>query len=135
MEIKHVFVYGTLMRGLYNHHVVEPFIASVQGGVTKGILFDLPYGYPAVVQGDGVVAGELIELNNIVVALERLDELEDYFGVSNPNNLYERVIQEIDTKKGEKTLAYFYIWSKPEEIQEIGTKVADGDWRKYKNKL
>ena len=75
-----VFVYGTLMRGMSNHQVLAPYFATVRLAQLQGILFDLPYGYPAVIDGNGVVHGELIELVDPKAALITLDKLEDYHG-------------------------------------------------------
>lgn len=55
MEINKVFVYGTLMTGMHNHHLIKPFLKSVDTAKTNGFLFDLPYGYPAMIAGEDEV--------------------------------------------------------------------------------
>ena len=71
MEITRVFVYGTLMTGLSNHSVIKAFVKSICAGKTRGILYDLPYGYPAVKPGQGVVHGEVVELQDVAERLCR----------------------------------------------------------------
>ncbi|VFU14763.1 hypothetical protein SCFA_2650005 [anaerobic digester metagenome] len=71
MEITRVFVYGTLMKGLSNYSVIKPFVKSICAGKTRGILYDLPYGYPAVKPGRGFVHGEVVELQDVAERLCR----------------------------------------------------------------
>lgn len=133
MKVERVFVYGTLMSGLHNHYLVKPYLIKIQAGKTKGVLYDLPYGYPAMIPGNGTVYGEVMELNNVNQAFFVLDGLEDFHGKDSPNNLYNRVVQEVETIGGGRFDAYLYIWGKPDELRELGTIVPEGDWRKYMN--
>lgn len=131
MDFVKVFVYGTLMTGMENHHIVVPFIADVQPAITKGLLYHLPMvGYPAMIDGSGTVKGELLVLSNATVALSKLDELEDYFGPDSTNNLYIRAIRDIEYS-GRKVAAYTYIWTDVSKVDELGIFVADGNWRKF----
>ncbi|SFG38528.1 hypothetical protein SAMN05660649_01512 [Desulfotomaculum arcticum] len=41
------------------------------------MLFDLHYGYPAVILRNGVAGGEVIEIQNVNAALRILDSLEE----------------------------------------------------------
>jgi gamma-glutamylcyclotransferase (GGCT)/AIG2-like uncharacterized protein YtfP len=132
MEITRVFVYGTLMKGLSNYSVIKPFVKSICAGKTRGILYDLPYGYPAVKPGQGVVHGEVVELQDVAEALQVLDSLEGYNGRGVPDNLYERVVQEVELAGGERVLAYLYIWGKPAALEELGTVVPKGNWGNYR---
>jgi gamma-glutamylcyclotransferase (GGCT)/AIG2-like uncharacterized protein YtfP len=59
-----VFVYGTLMTEMGNHHLVAPFIADIQRATVKGLLYHLPFGYPAMLAGEDIVWGELPVLRN-----------------------------------------------------------------------
>jgi gamma-glutamylcyclotransferase (GGCT)/AIG2-like uncharacterized protein YtfP len=43
-----MFFYGTLKRGGYNHHYCEGGVMTAEGRV-RGLLYDLPEGYPALV--------------------------------------------------------------------------------------
>ncbi|OPZ72496.1 MAG: AIG2-like family protein [Firmicutes bacterium ADurb.Bin456] len=78
--IKRVFVYGTLMTGMNNHHLIKPYLENIQQGKTAGILYDLPYGYPAIIPGNGTVYGEVMGPHNLGEALKVLDRLECVIG-------------------------------------------------------
>jgi gamma-glutamylcyclotransferase (GGCT)/AIG2-like uncharacterized protein YtfP len=127
--LNRVFVYGTLMQGMSNHQVVAPYLLAATPAQMKGILFDLAYGYPAVTDGDGLVIGELLELSEVTAALAKLDSLEEYHGQNCPENLYDRVIREVVDHKGNKTPAYVYLWSKPEQVYSVGKRILNGDWK------
>ena len=121
--INKVFVYGTLMKDMSNHHLVEPFVKHLETAKTLGRLYDLPHGYPAMIGGEDEVWGEIIELNDVQEALNVLDRLEDYYGEGSPSNLYNRTIQEVKTRSGKAEHAYVYFWASPDTIDEIGTEI------------
>lgn len=131
MTINRVFVYGTLMTSMTNHHRIKPFIKAVLPAKSIGLLYHLPYGYPAMVPGNRQVQGEVIELTDITQGLKVLDDLEGYQGPGYCCNLYNRVVQEVEQETGERLLAYVYLWAKPAELKILGTPVPGGDWRKY----
>lgn len=126
-----LFVYGTLMTGMSNHSLISPFVQQVRVAYTKGTLYHLPYGYPALVEGSGIVWGELFELRDSPNALKILDRFEDFYGPGNAANLYERVPQTVWSEDGTEFTAQVYRWAKPLELKRIGAPVANGDWRKF----
>lgn len=76
----HVFVYGTLKRGQYNHHWIEggSYLGRRQ---LRGAQLHHLGGYPMAVLhegSDGVIHGELYRVN--AAGLNRLDQLEGYPG-------------------------------------------------------
>jgi gamma-glutamylcyclotransferase (GGCT)/AIG2-like uncharacterized protein YtfP len=130
--IDHVFVYGTLLSGMDNFHLIEPYAAAIRQGETSGELFHLTYGYPALVPGgEKVVQGELVHLADVAKALPVLDHLEGYRGPDQPDNHYERRECRVKTADGEVVPAYVYIWANPELLARIGTRVAGGCWRQF----
>lgn len=128
-----VFVYGTLMSGMHNHCLIRPYLETITRGKMKGILFDLPYGFPAVIPGKGTVYGEIMELRNINEAIIVLDRLEGYHGKKSNQNLYNRVVQDVEILNGETVPAYLYFWARPEDLFELGTVVPGGDWKTFKD--
>lgn len=69
-----VFVYGTLLRGLSRYPALGK--AAFQGhGIVEGILRDLG-DYPILVRGDGIVHGEVFEVDGST--LQSLDAIEGY---------------------------------------------------------
>ena len=126
-----IFVYGSLMTGMSNHSVIAPFVQGVRVAYTKGTLYHLPDGYPALVEGSGIVWGELFDLRDSQNALTILDRFEDFYGPGNSHNLYERVPQTVWSEDGTEFTAQVYRWAKPLELKGIGVPVPNGDWREF----
>ncbi|GLX67152.1 gamma-glutamylcyclotransferase family protein [Paenibacillus glycanilyticus] len=88
-----VFVYGSLLPGLINHHVVSPFLISSRSGVIAGRLVDVG-AYPAAVRDKGAKdSGSIIQglwMTIDAAGLVSLDELEEFYGIEELND-YERV--------------------------------------------
>jgi gamma-glutamylcyclotransferase (GGCT)/AIG2-like uncharacterized protein YtfP len=73
-----VFVYGTLKPGESNYqYYCEGLVRSQTPAYTKGILYDLPLGYPGLTVGDNRVRGVLLTFSDSNI-LDSLDKLEDY---------------------------------------------------------
>jgi gamma-glutamylcyclotransferase (GGCT)/AIG2-like uncharacterized protein YtfP len=70
-----LFVYGTLMPGHGNHRRIERFVLRGRPGRITGILVDLG-AFPALVPGDGLVEGVLLEI--VPSALSITDQIEGY---------------------------------------------------------
>lgn len=86
-----IFVYGTLKpKGKYYQIYCEGKTIEEVKCWTKGRLFDLPLGYPAMIKGNDQVFGYLLSFASFQ-DLEKLDELEGYSGEPNsPSNEYYR---------------------------------------------
>jgi gamma-glutamylcyclotransferase (GGCT)/AIG2-like uncharacterized protein YtfP len=132
MEMINVFVYGTLRRGGGNHQLIAEYVQSVHEAMVKGMLFHLPYGYPAMVDGRGTVRGEILELSNPETALTILDELEGYHGPGQSNE-YERITVTAVTADGNKYTCYTYVY--PEEqrewLEQNAQPIFGGDWMAF----
>ena len=94
-EIEHVFVYGSLKRGqpLYFLEGLEDLRLEVlPARMQGGLLYDLgPFPGMILKCSGGVVMGEVHRFRQIEVVLDILDEVEEYYGEGDPNNLYRRV--------------------------------------------
>lgn len=109
------FVYGSLMTGLHNHHVLARFVLSVQPASLDGmILLPVAPTYPGMVPGEGTVYGELVEVNPAEAgeALRALDELEWYFGEGHPDNDYVRQVVWVRPDSGGLVDAWAYVWNR-----------------------
>lgn len=102
-----VFVYGTLKRGLANHHWLDGqrFIAEAR---TQPVyrLYDMG-GYPGMIRDNNGVAieGEVWDVDE--VGLEQLDVLEDTEGGE-----YKRVLIELDGEFADQRIeGYLYLRS------------------------
>ncbi|MEK8132385.1 gamma-glutamylcyclotransferase family protein [Paenibacillus filicis] len=118
-----VFVYGTLLVGESNHHIVAPYVLSVRPGTVPGCLYDAGE-YPGLVLsgpgGGGMVRGEWIVIES--EGLAELDRLEEYYGPGGPNS-YERVW--IRDGIREEREGWTYVWGHSQGYPAI----EGGSWR------
>ncbi|MBX3273365.1 MAG: gamma-glutamylcyclotransferase [Sandaracinaceae bacterium] len=116
-----LFVYGTLMRGEVRAPILARHAASFCGPAeVRGALVDLG-AYPGLIEGDGVVRGELVELTEPADALAELDDVEGFLGYGRAGSLYRRVV----IRAGD-TYAWTYRYAGPGGAPRI----ASGDWRR-----
>jgi gamma-glutamylcyclotransferase (GGCT)/AIG2-like uncharacterized protein YtfP len=106
-DVKHVFVYGTLMPGELRWPSLAPYaIGKPVAGTIKGTLYDTGHGFPAFfADGEGAVPGYLIELNpeSAAKAWQELDDIEGT--ASGP---YRRQSMLVTTADGKVIPAYTY---------------------------
>lgn len=132
-------MYGTLRQGQRYHRLIQDKIRSVQPATLRGILYHLPYDYPALFldapdnPDPGLVTGELFELEDAATSLEILDELEDYHGPGQDND-YERQIVNVTTayENTQTCNVYVYAESKRNWVKQNGILIDSGDWVKWK---
>ena len=99
-QIGYVFFYGSLKQGepLYFLEGIrdlrlEVYPARMQGG----LLYNLGLFPGMILKSDGgVVMGEVHRFRQIETVLGILDEVEEYYGDGDPNNLYRRVEHEVE---------------------------------------
>lgn len=128
-----LFVYGTLLSGLSNHHHMQG--ATCLGPATmQGALFDLG-DYPAMsLIGDsatpvGTVLGELYQID--AAQWQRLDDLEEVDPASVENSMYLRVSADVtwlatDTPQALRAQVYVYNRSLKGRLQ-----IKNGDFRRH----
>jgi gamma-glutamylcyclotransferase (GGCT)/AIG2-like uncharacterized protein YtfP len=128
-EIK-VFVYGTLKPGEdnYENFCKDKYITK-QSAWVKGSLYDLPMGFPAMVESDEFVRGVLYHFKD-ENALLCIDQLEGYDPRYNQDrNLYERKIVDVyDNDKKPITRAWAYYMTLARALTLNGKKVENGNW-------
>lgn len=131
--MNHIFVYGTLMKGFHNHErFLAGYVTEGVPGVMEGEIYHLAYGYPAAVDGRGIVRGEIYTVMDMDQALPALDWLED-FNQPGEEDRYIREIREVRDIKGNIKLCYVYLWAaeRLQEMKENSVHINDGDWRKF----
>jgi len=113
MDIKHVFVYGTLKKGERNHDHFCGDALTIEPAVTTGRLYQTPYGFPAIIDApDGQVFGEVMTFPDITKTLQRLDRLEGYrpgYGESHYIRIEKTVII---LNNGKVVHAWVYVYPK-----------------------
>ncbi len=122
--INRIFVYGTLKEGFRLHHIIKPFIVEKEEAYINGSLYDTPYGYPVVFEGEDKVYGEIYTVKNTEELLKILDEVE---GVQ--EGAYIRRVVNAYTPSGIKK-AYAYIGNPnyPPFSKEKLTYIPSGRW-------
>ncbi len=81
----YIFVYGSLRYGFELHHIISKSRFVGLGYIEGYDMYDLG-SYPGIIKGDGIVWGEVYEINDELIKF--LDEVEDYKG--SPDDLYTR---------------------------------------------
>lgn len=103
-----LFTYGTLKRGHYNNKFLDgaEFIGEA---IMKGFEMYSNGAYPMIVEGDGIVYGEVYKVN--LEDLLRIDRLEEY-REDIDDGVYLRRKGEVELKSGEKVDVEYYLWNR-----------------------
>jgi gamma-glutamylcyclotransferase (GGCT)/AIG2-like uncharacterized protein YtfP len=106
-----LFVYGTLKRGEINHALISPFARSIEPATIRGRLYDVG-GFPALVDGDEIVHGELVwvEAETMASLMAILDRLENYQAAAPQSSMYIRQIVKVCCR-GVPQTAYTYLYN------------------------
>lgn len=138
MLIEKIFVYGSLRSDMFNYDkLLKGKVAKVDKGTVKGELFHIENkGYPAVIPGNSIIKGEIMELKNFEKSLVELDELENYTEDNNINCEYLRKVVDVELENGEIEKAYYYEYNPKADINSKDELilVEHGDWKKYMNR-
>ena len=130
MSYLKIFVYGTLKPGEANYQsYCAENIVEYLPAVTKGLLYELPIGYPAMTIGEGNVHGFVLSFRNPEILLD-LDNLEDYHPERPPEkNEYQRQKIQVFTSNGQNLgVVWIYLMS-PEKVQLLnGKNLPSGFW-------
>lgn len=127
-----VFVYGTLRLGQSNHHRIANWVMEQKNATIQGGMYHLPYGYPAVVLGNGTVHGELVAFSDTDAALQAMDYLEGYAGPG-LDNYYDRVPVTAVTEDGEQVRCFVYVFplNRKPWLDTSTIQIGGRDWIEY----
>jgi gamma-glutamylcyclotransferase (GGCT)/AIG2-like uncharacterized protein YtfP len=115
-----LFVYGTLRKGERKKHFLKNCLFIGYAKAKGYLLYNLGV-FPAMVEGDGEVVGEVYEIPESL--LKELDWFERV-----PYS-YRRELIEVMFEDGQTMYVYAYIYN--ENIEEKGGKlIPSGDWKK-----
>ena len=118
-----LFTYGTLMRGQPRHFALGESVFEGEANLRGFLLYDTGYGFPAILEGKGVVQGEVYKIVNPSI-WRMLDRLE--------NGLYyrENVLVHIPSKapNGRHVLVQTYVGSAKVFRAEQLRLIKDGRW-------
>ena len=110
----HAFcVYGTLKRGLSNHHLIAESVREVVPATIQGRLYDAG-PFPALAAGTEAVRGEvlMVEPSALPHLLTVLDELEGYDPVDPDGSMYVRRIVSAATDDRDVVAAHAYFYNR-----------------------
>ena len=119
-----VFVYGTLKQGFTRENsMIDGRKGDPVYGKIQGELIDIG-PFPGLIQGENEVIGEVHTYSEIGSVLERLDTIEGFYAHGASNNLFERILCNVETKNGIMQ-AWTYRW-----IGSDGILIESGEWSK-----
>ena len=136
-EEKKIFVYGSLREGFFNYDkYLLGKVTTCDQGMVKGKLYHLSHkGYPALVDGDDNIMGEIMDMKNFPLDIISLDNMEGY--VSNEDtsqNEYTRTVIDVynlNTDKFENCYVYKYEENNDIDFTLNSDYISHGDWKKY----
>ena len=113
-QLFRLFVYGTLMPGESNYGLIERHVRSARPGSIEGVLVDLG-AFPALIAGDGIVRGVVLELDTEAMAIT--DRLEG-FHLGDDHSLYVRkeIMAQLDD--GKQITAWIYEFCDARNIED-----------------
>jgi len=123
-ETKLVFVYGTLLSGLFNNvYLTESNLIGEYETAPEYEMLDNGM-YPAIKEGADKIKGEVYEVDNATMGA--LDALESI--------AYDDYKKEEINIKGVDRPVYIYVGDKVFKMYDEWKPVANGDYRKHINK-
>ena len=126
---RHIFFYGTLMRGfpLRERSGIEGWVRFAGHGAVGGGLFDLG-PYPGLIEADGSVRGEAYALVASAPLLARVDAIE-HFDPSDPaTSEYLRRAVACRLDDGRVIDVWVYVYNRSIAAAE---RVTGGDYRRH----
>lgn len=143
MKNINVFVYGSLREGFFNYdkYLKGKVVSIKPAKLENKIVYHMPYkGYPAIMEGNGVVYGEIMEIIPKIYdeTMEAMDIMEGFKGEGNPENEYHKTILEavhLDTEKKEECYVYYYNPAIDDRFKDEAIFVENGDWVKHMKSL
>jgi len=140
-EEKKVFVYGSLREGFFNYDkYLKNKVSPASLGEVNGKLFHIPHkGYPALLDGEDTVIGEIMALKNFCEDIVSLDQMEGFRSFEDISiNEYIRTtinVKNLETKAIENCYVYKYVDGNDKNFNSHAIYIDHGDWKKYMNSL
>lgn len=125
-----VFVYGTLKPGeAYYGQYCAPYVANVIPSLTRGCLYHLPQGYPALTVGDRWVTGTLLHFRDDTI-LAQMDAFEDYDPARlETENRYSRQWRPVFTPERQAIgSAWMYVMEASRVARHASIFIPEGQW-------
>lgn len=139
-EKRKIFVYGSLRTGFFNYDkYLKGNVLNCEAAKIKGKLFHMPNkGYPAVLDGDDYIYGEVMTVDNYEEVMVAMDEMEGYHGENSADNEYTRTVMDVEiveTCTIEKCYVYKYGLNDEDEFNKHKIYISHGDWKNFMTKF
>lgn len=130
-----VFHYGVFQRDAVGFERIRPFVKKVERAKMSGRLYQLPTGLPVVLEGEGIVWGDLFDFGEkLPMVLRLMDEHEGFDAQDVEGSYQRRVVREAEiSATGEKVQAFTWIFptERFNEREMHAVFAHGGDWRKF----
>ncbi|MEY8443376.1 gamma-glutamylcyclotransferase family protein [Lactococcus ileimucosae] len=130
-----VFVYGSLRTDMFNYDkYLKGEVLESYPGKIKGSLFHIENkGYPAIIEGNSEILGEIFILRDFPKNIVVLDEMENFFPDNRDESEYLRCTSLAQLSDGQKEEVYYYHYN---STAAVNTKdqlipVDSGDWLEH----
>ena len=128
---EYVFVYGSLKLGepLFFLEGIKDLRLEIHPAILEdAVLYDLcPFPGLVLRENGGTVQGEVHRFQDLQTVLAILDEVEEYHGEEDPNNLYRRVEHQAELLKGKRLVScWLYEYVGPLDGASL---IESGVWR------
>lgn len=100
---RNVFVYGTLMKGETNNHYLENSKFSGMATIEGYEMYNVGW-YPAIIDGDGLIIGELYQVPT--------DDIPSIDMLEGEGSLYIKRCETVTDSKGKSSFAFIYIYNR-----------------------
>lgn len=134
-----LFVYGSLRENFFNYdkYLKGKVLSIKPAKIDNMILYHMPYkGYPAILNGEGTVYGEIIEVIPELYdeTVKAIDDMEGFISENNPQNEYHKKLFEVSHLNDdtcEKCYVYFYNHNIDDKFSNNAVLINHGDWAKH----
>ena len=117
---RNVFVYGTLMKGETNHHYLENSTFLDMATIEGYEMYNVGW-YPAIIDGNGLIIGELYQVPN--TDMPSIDMLEG------EGSLYIKRYETVTDNKGNSSFAFIYVYNRDcSDLERISAWNRDYVW-------
>lgn len=125
-------IHGSLREGMYNYdRYLKGRVLSNTKGYVKGSLHEIKgVVYPALVSGDDLILGEIMEIKEDDILTE-LDELEGFISEGHIDNEYDKVMLDIYNESHEiikKLPVYVFNMNNPKHQGILGEPIETHDY-------
>ncbi|MFV0479008.1 MAG: gamma-glutamylcyclotransferase [Anaerorhabdus sp.] len=135
-----IFVYGTLRKGMRNYNTyLLGRVSSHQEAYVRGKLYSIKgKDYPALVEGNDLILGEILDIDDDQNLLQELDKMEGYNGEGNLSNEYNRQLMSI-VDQNENFLGNYFVYcynmDNPTQKDLLDEVIEENDYCHYLEKM